>query len=318
MINCTNEVLKDPKVRQALTLAIDRNYIVQNVTRAGQIPAAAFVPYGVSDVEGDFRENGGNYYEVSEDKHQENIEKAKQYIKKATEEEAVMIIFPEYFMNYYPDAEHNYTKKAQSLHGEFVQAMKMLAKEFKMWIIFGMNEQTVDETKNYNTMVILNDLGELVSDYKKTHLFNAYKWKESMNTLKGDCLFTPIKTPVGVIGLGICYDLRFPELARYEALSGTQVMLYPAAWVKGKGKFMQWETLLRARAIENEMYVLGCCHYSKEHYMGRSTGFAPDGTRLYLGEEKEELLYAQIDKEQIQNIRTANPVFENRRKDLYD
>ena len=248
----------------------------------------------------------------------ENIEKAKQYIKKAKEEEAVMIIFPEYFMNYYPDAENNYTKKAQSLHGEFVQAMKMLAKEFKMWIIFGMNEQTVDETKNYNTMVFLNDLGELVSDYKKTHLFNAYKWKESMNTLKGDCLFTPIKTPVGVIGLGICYDLRFPELARYEALSGAQVMLYPAAWVKGKGKFMQWETLLRARAIENEMYVLGCCHYSKEHYMGRSTGFAPDGTRLYLGEEKEELLYAQIDKEQIQNIRTANPVFENRRKDLYD
>ena len=50
-----------------------------------------------------------------------------------------------------------------------------------------MNEQTVDETKNYNTMVILNDLGELVSDYKKTHLFNAYKWNESMNTLKGDC-----------------------------------------------------------------------------------------------------------------------------------
>ena len=210
----------------------------------------------------------------------ENIEKAKQYIKKATEEEAVMIIFPEYFMNYYPDAEHNYTKKAQSLHGEFVQAMKMLAKEFKMWIIFGMNEQTVDETKNYNTMVILNDLGELVSDYKKTHLFNAYKWNESMNTLKGDCLFTPIKTPAGVIGLGICYDLRFPELARYEALSGAQVMLYPAAWVKGKGKFMQWETLLRARAIENEMYVLGCCHYSKEHYMGRSTGFAPDVVSL--------------------------------------
>ena len=61
----------------------------------------------------------------------------------------------------------------------------MFAKEFKMWIIFGMNEQTVDETKNYNTMVILNDLGELVSDYKKTHLFNAYKWNESMNTLKG-------------------------------------------------------------------------------------------------------------------------------------
>ena len=60
---------------------------------------------------------------------------------------------------------------------------------------------------------------------------------------------------------GICYDLRFPELARYEALAGAQIMIYPSAWVKGEGKFMQWETLLRARAIENEMYVLGCCHY---------------------------------------------------------
>lgn len=129
----------------------------------------------------------------------ENIEKAKQYIKKATEEEAVMIIFPEYFMNYYPDAEHNYTKKAQSLHGEFVQAMKMLAKEFKMWIIFGMNEQTVDETKNYNTMVILNDLGELVSDYKKTHLFNAYKWNESMNTLIPNLLW-PHHNPLSAYG----------------------------------------------------------------------------------------------------------------------
>ena len=73
--------------------------------------------------------------------------------------------------------------------------MKMLAKEFKKWIIFGMNEQTVDETKNYNTIVILNDQGELMSDYKKTHLFNAYKWKESRNTIEGNRLFTPIKTP---------------------------------------------------------------------------------------------------------------------------
>lgn len=83
MINCTNDVLKDPKVRQALTLAIDRNYIVKNVTKGGQIPAAAFVPYGVSDVEGDFRQNGGNYYEVSEDKHQENIEKARALLAEA-------------------------------------------------------------------------------------------------------------------------------------------------------------------------------------------------------------------------------------------
>ena len=244
----------------------------------------------------------------------ENIEKAEYYIKKAKEEKATMIIFPEYFMTYYPDAEHRYTKKAQSLYGKFVQAMKALAKR---WIIFGMNEQTMDETKNYNTMVILDDQGEYISDYKKTHLFNAYKWQESRDTLEGKQLFSPIKTPVGVLGLGICYDLRFPELARYEALAGAEIMVYPAAWVKGEGKFMQWETLLRARAIENEMYVLGCCHYSKEHYMGKSTGFAPDGTRLYDGGEKEELLFAEIDMDQVKEVRKNNPVFENLRKDLF-
>ena len=249
----------------------------------------------------------------------ENIEKAKQYIKKATEEEAVMIIFPEYFMNYYPDAEHNYTKKAQSLHGEFVQAMKMLAKEFKMWIIFGMNEQTVDETKNYNTMVILNDLGELVSDYKKTHLFNAYKWNESMNTLKGDCLFTPIKTPAGVIGLGICYDLRFPELARYEALSGTQVMLYPAAWVKGKGKFMQWETLLRARAIETQSYVAGVnCVGEHDGILYSGDSMAVDSIGNILGQisGKEGVLICELD-DRAWGLREKFQTRKDRKEELY-
>ena len=249
----------------------------------------------------------------------ENIEKAKQYIKKATEEEAVMIIFPEYFMNYYPDAEHNYTKKAQSLHGEFVQAMKMLAKEFKMWIIFGMNEQTVDETKNYNTMVILNDLGELVSDYKKTHLFNAYKWNESMNTLKGDCLFTPIKTPAGVIGLGICYDLRFPELARYEALSGAQVMLYPAAWVKGEGKFMQWETLLRARAIETQSYVAGVnCVGEHDGILYSGDSMAVDSIGNILGQisGKEGVLICELD-DRAWGLREKFQTRKDRKEELY-
>ena len=248
---------------------------------------------------------------------EDNIRKATDFIKRAKKEKAQMIVFPEYFMNYYPDPDHKYIEKAQSFHGKFIKEMKELAKESNMWIIFGMNEKTVDETKSYNTMVVLDEKGCYISDYKKTHLFNAYKWQESTDTLKGNHLFTPIKTPIGMIGLGICYDLRFPELARYEALNGAQIMLYPSAWVKGEGKFMQWETLLRARAIENEMYVLGCCHYSDEHYMGRSTGFGPDGKKLYQGEEREELLFVEIDLEEIKKIRKENPIFENRRQDLF-
>lgn len=246
-----------------------------------------------------------------------NIQKAKQFVKKAEEEKAQMIVFPEYFMNYYPDVDHRYVEKAQTLLGDFMKEMKKIAQQFKMWIIFGMNEETVDKTKSYNTMVILDEKGKVVSSYRKTHLFNAYKWQESRDTLKGPKLFEPVMTSAGKIGLGICYDLRFPELARYEALAGAQIMIYPSAWVKGEGKFMQWETLLRARAVENEMYVLGCCHYSEQHYMGKSTGFGPDGSRLYLGEEKEQILYASIDLEQVKATRKQNPVFENRREDLF-
>lgn len=248
----------------------------------------------------------------------QNSEKAEHFMKKAKAEQAKMIIFPEYFMNYYPDADHKYIEKAQTLYGDFVTKMKDLAKEYRIWIIFGMNEMSVDETKNYNTMAVIDEHGKLIAKYHKTHLFNAFNWQESKDTLEGDHFFDPVQTPAGKIGLGVCYDLRFPEVARYEALKGAQIMLYPSAWVKGENKFMQWETLLRARAIENEMYVLGCCHYSEQHYMGRSTGFGPDGRQLYQGEETEELLFAAIDLEQIKIIRKANPVFENRREDLYE
>ena len=255
---------------------------------------------------------------TSSGKWSENLKKAEQFIKKAKQEQAKMIVFPEYFMNYYPDADYKYIEKAQTLYGEFVTQMKGLAKRYKMWISFGMNEVTVDETKNYNTIVIIDENGEQITEYRKTHLFNAYKWLESKETLEGDHLFRPVQTPIGMVGLGVCYDLRFPEVARYEALKGAQVMLYPSAWVKGAHKFMQWESLLRARAIENEMYVLGCCHYSEKHYMGRSTGFGPDGKKLYQGEEREQLLFAVIDLEQIKTVRKVNPVFENRREDLYE
>ena len=88
-----------------------------------------------------------------------------------------MIVFPEYFMNYYPDADHKYIERYRHSHGDFVSQMKVFAKEYKMWIIFGMNEKTVDETKNYNTMAVINENGQLIAHYHKTHLFNAYKCK---------------------------------------------------------------------------------------------------------------------------------------------
>ena len=133
----------------------------------------------------------------------ENLRKAEQFIKRAKAEKAKMIVYPEYFMNYYPDADHKYIEKAQTLHGDFVSQMKVFAKEYKMWIIFGMNEKTVDETKNYNTMAVINENGQLIAHYHKTHLFNAYKWQESRDTIEGNRFFEPVQTPIGMLGLGV-------------------------------------------------------------------------------------------------------------------
>ncbi|MBW5389143.1 peptide ABC transporter substrate-binding protein [Brachyspira hampsonii] len=82
-LNNTNEVLKDKRVRRALSLAIDRNYIVENITKLGEIPAAAFIPYGLKDVNGDFRENGGGYYSVKKEDYKANIEEAKKLLEEA-------------------------------------------------------------------------------------------------------------------------------------------------------------------------------------------------------------------------------------------
>lgn len=250
---------------------------------------------------------------------QKNLDKAEIYIKSAKNQGAELIVFPEYFMTYYPVKGKSHVKKAQSVTGAFATAMGQLAQYYGIWVVFGMNEAAENKAaqKSYNTILVMDDEGRIQGKYQKTHLFDAFHWKESKDTLPGKELFSPIESPVGIIGIGVCYDLRFPELARNAALHGAKVMLYPSAWVKGDGKFRQWKALLQARAIENGCFVLGCCHYSKEHYMGRSLAISPTGEILKEGKEQEELILCEIDLAEEEKIRTEVPVLKNRRADLY-
>lgn len=237
---------------------------------------------------------------------EDNLKKAEQCMKKAKKQGAHMIVFPEYFMTYYPSKD--YVSNAQSLSGNFVMELREHAKKYGLWVIAGCNEKSPGNNKKcYNTSVVISDTGELAGYYRKQHLFDAFSYKESEQTLKGTENFTPIKTPIGTIGLGICYDLRFPELARYEALHGCDVMFYPSAWVKGEGKFEQWQVLLRARAIENGMYVIGCCHYDKEHYMGKSIVADPLGNVIAAGGEREEIIFCEINHEKSMDARKLIP-----------
>ncbi len=246
-----------------------------------------------------------------------NIEKAAQMMQSAAAFPADIIVFPEYFMTYYPQDREAFIAAAQKVNGEFVTEMRRLAVKYRLWTVFGMSECGEQKDKIKNTVIVLDSEGNCQSQYHKVHLFDAFHWKESDFTERGEDLFRPISTPFGSIGIGICYDLRFPELARYEAAQGAQVILYPSAWVRGAGKFMHWSSLLRARAIENGIFVLGCNHYSPDIYMGQSLLVDPYGYILAQGGTKEELIFSDINLHQIEEVRNKIPAIQNRRDDLY-
>ena len=133
---------------------------------------------------------------------------------------------------------------------------------------------------------------------------------------EGAELMQPVSTPFGMLGLAICYDLRFPEVARAAALEGAEFMVFPSAWVAGPGKVEQWETLLAARAIENGMFVAGVSS-ADEGRIGNSRVYAPDGALLAAGGPGEQLVTCDIDLAEIARVRSATPSLSHRRVDCY-
>lgn len=243
---------------------------------------------------------------------EQNLQTASRFMQAANEADASLIVFPEYFMMPYTAPNHQYVTKAQRLDGPFVSRMKQLSKENHLWTIFGISESPSPEQGNsagkcFNTLVVLDDTGNYRGHYRKTHLFDAFNWKESADTLPGREYFFPINTPAGKLGLGTCFDLRFPDVARRQALQGAQVLIYPSAWVKGELKDVHWTTLLRARAIENGMYVIGCSQFTPDTYLGKSCAFDPMGRLLTEGGYKEEILFVSVSPEESDKARQMIP-----------
>lgn len=244
------------------------------------------------------------------------IEMVRAYAAQAAEQGASLVVFPEALMTRFEESLEDFVAQAQPLDGPFATAIASIAQEYGIWIVFTMNEIN-PEGLPYNTAVIVDSEGVVQGVYRKVHLFDAQGHCESQRMSYGEALFKPIESPVGVLGLAICYDARFPEQARAAALAGAQVMVYPAAWVAGPNKVDQWVTLLSARAIENGMFVLGCGS-ADPNRIGVSCVVAPDGELVAVGPEAEEaLVVAEIDLDAINRVRNATPSLQHRRPELY-
>ena len=201
------------------------------------------------------------------------------------------------------------------------------AKNNNIWIIAGTvpiklkSDNVHYENKYYAACLVYNEKGEQVSRYDKIHLFDVHleATKETYSeseTIEAGNKAVVIDTPFGKIGLGICFDLRFPELFRELVLQGAQIIVIPSAFTAITGK-AHWEVLLRARAIENLCYVVasaqGGYHVNGRETHGDSMIIDPWGSILDHLPQGSGYVVADIDIENINNIRKNFPVLKNRK-----
>ena len=256
----------------------------------------------------------------SEDK-MENLELSVDFIREAAKKKSNLICFPEFQMAYSPVSQsaNQLSEIAESVNdGNFITTLRKAAKVNKISIISTIYEKSNSGFDNrvYDTVVLIDSKGEISSVYRKLHLYDALGFKESDKMMAGNMIEKPVKTSVGNIGLMICYDIRFPEMSRILTVKGANVLVSPSAWVHGVMKEEHWQTLLKARAIENGLYIIAPDQVGNI-FSGRSMAVDPFGVVLLDMGNREGMEVVEIDKSRVQKVRELLPLLKNRRTDVY-
>ncbi|TDL35233.1 carbon-nitrogen family hydrolase [Jeotgalibacillus sp. S-D1] len=197
---------------------------------------------------------------------------------------------------------------------ESILFLKKLAQTYNVHIIGGSVANKKDD-KVYNTMLVVDKQGELVHEYSKLHLFKLMDEHHYLSAGKDSPSFTLADIHFGGF---ICYDIRFPEWIRKPVLEGAQVIVVVAEWPEPRTD--HWLTLLKARAIENQSYVLACNRMGSDpnnQFAGNSIIIDPWGETLAQGGINEEIVTATIDISNVKAIRSRIPVFDDRRPNEY-
>jgi predicted amidohydrolase len=235
----------------------------------------------------------------------------------AVERGARLVVFPEYSSFFTPQLDAGSVAAAQPLDGEFVHGLRSLAKVLGIHIVAGMTETTTDPTKLSNTIVAVDDHGEIVALYRKLHLYDAFGQRESDWVLPGAVEEPQTFELAGLtVGLQTCYDIRFPEVTRRLADAGADLVLLPSEWVRGPLKEQHWRTLVTARAIENTLYV-AAADQAPPVGVGNSMIVDPMGVQLVTIGETTGVAVGWVSRERIAAVRAVNPVLGLRRFGVY-
>jgi predicted amidohydrolase len=242
-----------------------------------------------------------------------NLRAVGELTRRAAGAGAQLVVFPEEAMYATPTPDQPLAAAAETLDGPFTTKVRELASELSVTLAAGIYEQVPeDDERVYNTIVVAEPSGEL-SSYRKLHLFDAFGNRESDRIVQGDggpFTFDVDGTRVGLLN---CYDIRFPELARLLIDDGAELLVVCASWVDGRLKEDHWETLLRARAIENTCWV-AAANQCTDITVGRSMLIDPMGVVCAaLGEQREDLVSGEVDGARTSEVRRLLPSINNRR-----
>ena len=252
----------------------------------------------------------------------ENVRTVKTYLEKIKYENPDFVILPEMFCC--PYQTENFPIYAEKEGGPVWQQLSGYAKQYGIYLIGGSMPEKDAEGNVYNTSYIFDREGKQIGKHRKVHLFDidvkgGQTFKESDTLTAGDS-DTVFDTEFGKIGVMLCFDIRFPELSRMMVNDGAKVIFVPAAFNMTTGP-AHWELSFRTRALDNQIYMVGCAPARdvSAGYIswGHSIVTDPWGRVIDMLDEKKGILLAELDMDYEEQVREELPLLKSRRKDMY-
>ena len=261
--------------------------------------------------------------------HAANLDVAEAMVCQAADAGAGYVALPEQFhLRVGRGAGRRYVETAACYHDTVARFARLCAQREITLLMGSVTEPSPDPQRAYNTSALLGPDGSVLAAYRKLHLFDVavgddVAEQESKRFMAGDTVVS-CQSPVGHMGLTICYDLRFPELYRALALRGVQVAAVPSNFTRPTGE-AHWLALLRARAIENSMFIIApnqCGAFTGPRgggftAYGHSAVIDPWGRVLLEMDDRPGIGYAEVDPQVVTQMRDAIPVLQNRRPEAY-
>ena len=248
--------------------------------------------------------------------------KAQEMIQKAAAENCQLAILPEMFTCPYDTS--LFSKYAEVYpQGESIAALAAAAQKNKIAVVGGSIPERDEHNHLYNTSFTFDEQGRLIGRHRKVHLFDVNipggtVCRESSVLSPGQEM-TVIKVAGMTLGIGICYDMRFPELSRLMSLAGAEILIFPAVFGLTTGP-AHWELTLRARAVDNQVFVVGAApaNLSGGQVYGHSMIVDPWGKIIAMAGSDERMLVVEVNLGMMDKVRRELPLLKQRREDIYN